>query len=300
MSRSPVTGFALFLLLTSCASAETLQGVLKSANVPTGRVSESERAAKITSYAISRDNPFLLAYYVDDGSGFLKAPLHVIRYDRAAADLRRVDLRGVSTTLEGRIPINCFGAALMIRESHGVVYIDTHINPSAGCLIALTSKLAFKAAVSGWLLGTIGSDYAIVRASEIHFMAVHPLTIDVLDLKRNRVIRIYPYTEDQARREFSRLIAPLISQKWCMQVNAPCDPKLFDADTSPEDLIVNESAKAFGFSASFDAQGFGPEAEKQVPPRTVTYIFRERGGVWEHHEFETALSKPELAAKLRN
>lgn len=54
---------------------------------------------KITSFAVSADAPFLLAYYVDDGSGRLNPPLHVVRYDRERADLKRADLRDVPAIL---------------------------------------------------------------------------------------------------------------------------------------------------------------------------------------------------------
>ena len=82
----------------------------------------AELERKITSYAISSDDPFLLAYYADDGSGLLRAPLHVIRYGRAKRELRRGEIS----------PDDCVGSALSIREAHGFIYIDTHENPSAG------------------------------------------------------------------------------------------------------------------------------------------------------------------------
>jgi hypothetical protein len=242
-------------------------------------------AAKITSYAISGDNPFLLAYYVDDGTGFLKLPLHVIRYDRGTRDLRRADLRNIDALLQGKLPLDCLGSALLIRESGGLIYIDTHGGPSAGCVIVLSSTLAYKTAASGGLLGTIGADYAILQGSEIHFMSVHPLRIEVLDLKRNQSAQVYPYGDDPQRIQFSHSIQPHISEKWCIEANAQCDSENFDTDL-PGKLIVNEPAKVFGFLAQFDAGGFGDAAEKQVTPRTVAYIFRERGGRWEHREFD--------------
>ena len=165
-----------------------------------------------------------------------------------------------------------------------VIYIDTHLNPSAGCVIVLSSTLAYKAAASGGLLALVGADYTIVAGSEIHLMSVHPMHIEILDVKPNQSTQVYPYKDDPQRRQFSLLIEPHISEKWCIEANAQCDPDNFDVDLQGN-VIVNEAAKAFGFLAKFDAGGFGDTAEKQVTPRTVAYIFRERGGRWEHREF---------------
>jgi hypothetical protein len=296
MLKNIVSGVTC-LLFFACGipsfAAETLQDALigactlcaRATRVPTELFSESELAGPITSYAISSENPFLLAYYVDDGSGILKLPLHVIRYDRGTGDLRRADLRDINALFQWKLPLDCLGSALQILEHRDLIYIDTHGGPSAGCVIVLSSTLAFKEALSGWLVGLIGADYAIVRGSEIHFMSVHPMHIEVLDLKRNRSTEVYPYRDDPQRRQFSRLIEPHISEKWCVESNAQCDPENFDTDLQDK-VIVNETARAFGFLAQFDPGGFGDAAEKQVAPRTVAYIFRERGGRWEHREFE--------------
>src|ERR1035438_903174 len=97
MSREIVSG-AMGFLFFACGpgslAAETLGDTLRAANVPTQQFTASELGGKITSYAISKDDPFLLAYYTDDGSGLLQAELHVIRYGRTTGDLRRDDVRG--------------------------------------------------------------------------------------------------------------------------------------------------------------------------------------------------------------
>ncbi len=263
---------------------QTLQQTLQAANVPVSDFPASELSQKISSYAISQGNPFLLAYYVDDGSERLVPPLHVIRYDRATGALRRADLREITALFQGTIPMDCLGSALDIREQRGTIYIGTHYNPSAGCVIVLSSELVFRRALSGWLLGLMGSQYAILQESEIHFMSVHPMHIAVYDVRRDQSIEVYPYRGDPQRRQFADSIRPTISRKWCMDYAAQCDPENFDT-TLLGYVIVNESARVFGFRAQFDAAGFGPAAERQVRPRTIAYVFRERGGRWEHREF---------------
>ncbi|MBZ5595901.1 MAG: hypothetical protein LAP39_26975 [Acidobacteriia bacterium] len=305
MSRMMVSGAAGFLFFTyalGSLAAETLQDTLQAANVPTQAFAASELSRKITSYAISNDDPFLLAYYIDDGSGLIRPPLDVIRYDRATGDLQRAGLRDITALFQREIPMSCLGSALSIREYRDTIYIDTHANPSAGCVIVLSSRLSFKAALSGWLLGLLGADYAILRGSEVHFMSVHPMHIEVFDLKRNHLVEVYPFENDAQRRQFSRLIQPHVSEKWCMEHNAQCDPENFDTNLKGQ-LVVNEAARVFGFEAKFDAAGFGDAAEKQVPPRTVAYIFRERNGTWDHRELESlfgGMSVQELISQKPN
>lgn len=276
---------ATIILLCTC-SAETLEERLRASKVPTQQFSAEDLKAKLTSYGIPLESPFLLAYYVDNGSGFLEPPLRVIRYDRATGNLRRVDLPDIQASFwPGQPPpMHCLGSILALEFYRGFVYINTHINPSAGCVIILSESLKFKAAESGWTLGFIGAEYAIIKRSEVHFMSVFPLHIGVFDLKRNKATEVYPFPNDPQRRLFSRLIGPHISPKWCAQVAAQCDPQNFNVFASK--VIVNEDAHVFGFHAEFNAEGFGDAAVRNVRPRTVSYIFRERNGAWEHREFD--------------
>lgn len=203
MSKIISCGSFFLLLFTrgiTSLPAETLEDVLRAANLPVRQFSTSDLGAKITSYAISRGDPFLFAYYVDDGSGLLRPPLRLLRYDRATGNLLRADLRNATALFQGEIPLNCLGSALAIREYRGT---------------------------------------------------------------------IYPYPDDPQRRQYSRLLRPLISEKWCMEYNAQCDPTNFDTNLEGK-VIVNEPEKLFGFQARFDAVGFGPATEKQLPPRTIS------------------------------
>lgn len=284
MRRRFAVGVLLCLSQFPGIAAESLEATLRAANVPVEKFTVAERRADITSFAIATGEPFLLAYYVDDGSGRLQSPLYVIRYARDTGDLRRAQLRNVDAVFKRSIPMYCLGSALRIREYSDTILIETHVNPSAGCVIILSLELSLRTAVSGWLLGLMGGKYVIVQTSEVHFMAVHPLHIEVFDLKLNRSVVVYPSRQDRLRREYSRLVQSHISEKWCIEHNAPCDPEEFDTSINGA-LTVNEAARAFGFEASFDAGGFGDDAEIHVEPRTVAYVFRERGGRWQFRQF---------------
>lgn len=271
--------------------AETLGRTLREADVPTNHFDAVELNEGITSFAVNKGDPFLLAYYVDDGSGLLKPPLHVVRYDRQSQVIKRADIRDINALFQGKIPMDCLGSVLSIREYHGVVYIDTHYDPSAGCLVLLTSELDYKTALSGLLIGVIRPDYAIVEGSEIHFMSVHPLHIQVFDLKNKHLVQVYPFDDDSLRSRYSKLIERHISDQWCQQFDAQCDPRNFDVTVEGE-VALNEAAKVFGFEAQLDAAGFGEDAQSHVAPVRVAYIFREHDGAWEHRVFEAGELEP--------
>jgi hypothetical protein len=276
------------VLLTGVAgSAEALEDRLAASAVPTAGFPEAELRARITSYAVSEGDPFLLAYYVDDGTNLLKPPLYVVRYDRATRDLRRAALAETSTLFQGKVPMDCTGSALRIAEKRGNLFIETHGGPSAGCVLVLSPSLAVRAALDGWLLGLIGADWAIVRGSEVHFQSVHPLHVSVFDLRRLRTTAVYPVAGDPFRSQYSRLLRRYASDQWCRENNAACDPAEFDVSPVGE-VAVNESAPAFAFEAAFDGAGFGDAAAQKAGVLQVVYVYRLKGGVWEHRELSPA------------
>jgi hypothetical protein len=181
--------------------------------------------------------------------------------------------------------ISCLLPVLTIGEQHGVIHIETHVTPSAVCLLLLSPQLTLRTTLYGGLLGMVGADYAIVQRNEIHFAAVHPMRIAVYDLRSGRPTEVYPPAQDAYRQQFSQALqSHMPSQDWCRTENTPCDPRNFDADVMGE-VAVNESVNVFGFVARFEAEGFGQEAARQVQPLEVAYIYRHCDDRWEHREF---------------
>jgi hypothetical protein len=276
------------VFFVAVAPAETLESVLLSAGVPTHLFPANKLRTKITSYQASKGDPFLLAYYDDDGSGTLHDPMGLVRYSAASRVLKTTELRNLSApfSVDPSIVQPCDGSVLSISESYGNVYVGTHQNPSAGCVLILANDLTFKTAVSGWLEGVIGADYVILHESEIHFMSVHPMRISVFDLARHKATRLYPPTNDPLREKYSSLIrTQMPTKQWCIQTASLCDPDTFDSDLDG-DIAVNEAAKLFGFVAWFDAGGFGELALKNVPRTQAAYFFRLHDGAWESREFK--------------
>ena len=265
--------------------AETLDEALRPHHISANHLAGIDLNQKITGWAASAgEDPFLIAYYTDDGSGMLREPLHVMRYDRTARDLRRAGLRIGALSHKGA-PMDCRGSTVAIDEVHGHVYVDTQLTPSAGCVLVLSPQLSLKTALYGWLLGVMGPDYAILHENEVHFAAVHPMRITIYDLKRNRQTEVYPPANDRLRQQFSAALKQHLADKnWCQEHNTPCDPGDFDNELTGN-LTVNEPSRVFGFEATLDAAGFGDEAEEEVQPRVVVYVFRLKDGKWDYRQF---------------
>ncbi len=180
----------LMLWLMPDLHGEILGDVLAAHNVALDVLTVRERQQPITSFAVSAaEFPFLIAYYDDDGTGTLPAVLHVFRYDARIRALSRTDLRGEGVASAGRgglmryLSDTCMGSALAVSERNGFVTIQTHINPSAGCVLILTSDLKWTAGLWGWVLAPVGK-MLLFEENTIHFAPVHSARIALYDPRR--------------------------------------------------------------------------------------------------------------------
>ncbi len=275
----------LTLCLAPALSCETLGNVLAARNVAADNVAANDLEQPITSFAVSADNsPFLIAYYDDDGSGSLPSVLHVLRYDKRTHDLRRTDLHGADVPFHGfhgvmeQVSNTCMGSVLAVSERQGFITIETHINPSAGCVLVLTPDLHFNAGLWGWVLARLDGEI-ILRDNMIHFAKIHDARLSLYDPRERKTASIYSAYADDARQHFSaELKKHLPSSEWCASENNPCDPKSFSTDI--DHVIVHEQERSFEFDARMDADGFGEDAAQSVPPKTVHYICRQSEGRW--------------------
>jgi hypothetical protein len=262
---------------------ERLGEVLTLHGVTLGALSAQELREPITSYAASAGNaPFLLAYYHDDGSGMLNDELHLLRYDRRRRSLQRAALQGGQQfSREGvmsAVSSECLGAVLSISEADGYIAIDTHINPSSGCLLVLTTNLRFSAALYGWLTARIGTNLLFTE-SMVHFAPTHSERFSLYDPRNKHRVSIYPAPGDSARAAFSSdLEAHLPTPDFRARQNLACNPEEFSVDL--DDVQVAANADSFSFEAHMSAEGFGEAAERLVAARTVRYVCHRRHGRW--------------------
>ncbi len=285
MRIAPVVLAVAVLSLTPILCGETLGAVLTANKLPPDLITENERQQPITSFAVSTENSrFLLAYYDDDGSGGLPLVLHVLRYDQQTGDLRRTDLHGIEIPFHilhevmTRVSSNCMGSALNISEKAELVVIHTHINPSAGCALILTSDLSFIAGLGGGVLATIDGNIIFVE-NTIHFAPTHPARISAYNLHQKKLASIYPTETDAGRKQFSTEPQNhLASPSGCREQNISCDPENVSADI--QHVTINETEKSFEFDAQMTPEGFGEDAERSIKPKTIHYICSMKDSKW--------------------
>ncbi len=232
----------------------------------------------ITSYAALPNDPdaYLIAYYWNRPSGTLQEPLRVLSFNRQTEDWKSSQLMLAGEQIGYS---ECVGSVLGVHALPSAFLLDTHINPSAGCLVILDRKLAFQKALYGWYLAALGGTQIIFQRSEVHSAAVQPAELALYDLKSKRETSLFP------RKSFPPILADYKAklldfyrahQEWCKEHNDPCDAESVDSTLDGE-VAVNESEHALAFVISYNLDrfwDFSAPGQKPVSPGKVVYIYR--------------------------
>jgi hypothetical protein len=166
--------------------ATTLRQELEKHRVDPAGLDDADRV--ITSFAVtSDDNWFAIAYYWYQDTDRLPPELHVRALDRKTGAWRATMLD--AETLKG-------GSALRIARRPGVIYLDLHINPSAGALIVLSEDLTVRARLYGWSSLILPDGRALYENSMVHFAPAHPGSVSLYDPHTGRDVRVYPAQPD--------------------------------------------------------------------------------------------------------
>lgn len=282
MFRSAILSLLLFASISiDGRGARPTNDTLRQALVPKRLPMEGAKLPnldkKITSGAELDDaNQFVIAYYVDDGSGLLNPPIFLDRYDRKREVWTNAALGDAKTKL-GDIKVDCFGSILSIKATGTRLLLHTHVNPSAGCLLVLSADFHLEVGLYGWLMGRVGEDTLIYHRSQRHFAPVHPTEIALYDLRAKRDVTLFPRKPDSAvRRARTAQLAEFYkaNQEWCKMNNDPCDPEYFDSDLSGE-VATNEAGEAVAFLISYEQIQFVQGGvQKPSGPKDVLYVYR--------------------------
>jgi hypothetical protein len=258
-------------------NSQSLKEILTAEGLPLSGAKLANVEKKITRSAQLDDSKqFAIAYYLDDGSGMLNPPLLIDRYDKTNKQWRSGALPDAQTDSPS-MDDTCFGSVLNMRALGGRLFLDTHINPSAGCLLVLSPDLKLEASLYGWLVGQLGPDLLLYQRSEVHFAPVHPTEIALYDLRSKRDETIFPPKAATAVRQAR--IAQLRefykpNTEWCRENDDPCDPESFDSDLEGE-VATNESESAVAFLISYEQIQFVQgDLQKPSGPKDVLYVYR--------------------------
>ena len=282
---SPVAWrIARFLLIVSMlslgadtASSETLREALAGKNLPVAGAKLANLDKNITSGAQLDDaNQFLIAYYVDDGTGLLKPPIFIDRFDWKREEWKSATLAEAQARWED-LDVPCLGSIMSVTSTGNRFFLDTHINPSAGCTLILSHDMKMEGSLYGWPVGRLGADALIYHRSQIHFAPVHPAEIALYDLRTKREISLFP----------PKLVSPIWrarmvqlkdfykgNEEWCNKNNDPCDPEYFDSSLGGA-VAANEKEQALAFVISYEQiQMVQGEVQKPSGPKDVLYVYR--------------------------
>lgn len=265
----------LILLAPTPGVCETLRQALSANHIDPGELPAEELDQKITSYAVLNDpEMFLIAYYLDDGSGLLGNRVYVDLFEKSGHRWTERTLDRDSLVCEK--PFITPGSIQHIARSRDYFYLNTHINPSAGCLVMLTRDLMYYDGIYGGLLAAFGDGLLVYQNSQVHFAPTHYTEVSVYDPREKKHWLIYPRKPYQAVRlahiEKVRAEYQRRGEKWFMEHNHHGNPELFDngmegnvatkdSDHSLIFQIAYDNSDTWDYSEKLKAQEFGGLSE---------------------------------------
>jgi hypothetical protein len=267
---------SVLLLGAGVARSETLRHMLAARNLPIAVAKMENLDKNITSGAeLDDETQFLIAYYIDDGTSALNPPLYLERFDRKLGSWKSATLEEAEARSED-IDVPCLGSIMNVTAAGNRFFFDTHINPSAGCMLIISSDLKLEACLYGWLLGRLGAETVIYHRSQIHFAPVHPAEIALHDLRTKRDVTLFPpKPESTIRQARTQQLQSFYknNQEWCNRNNDPCDPAYFDSALEGP-VATNEKEQALTFLISYEQiQLVQGEVQKPDGPKDVLYVY---------------------------
>lgn len=284
-------GMLLLLLFAtgSLSSAATLQDLLDQQGVPRDSFSKDELSAAVDGAAKSDDGRVVIAYgQVDRLTGSaLVGPISVLQFDKASRAVLRKQIPQDQTS-------HCGGAPGDVSFVDEFILVQTHINPSAGCILALDESLALQKTLYGFAPVRVAPGQIVLIEDMIHFAPVHPERLQLVDLHRWTDSELYPPKGDPTRKNLAaQNAAKMPPQAVCMANNESCDPADFD-ETIRE--LASDGQGRFAFVALQEASHAPKEGEDKEPvaSQSVLYVYQRQGAGWRYCQQE--LPDPEVDA----
>ena len=272
-----LAGIAVLLLPaeTRQARKQILAEVIAASGLTAPREAAGEQGRPITSYAVLDDRSvYVLAYYWDLPSGTLEDPLRILSHDRGSGEWKAGQLALAGDRIAHS---ECGGSVLSVHALPDAFLLETHINPSAGCLLVVSRNLQFRAALYGWYLAAFGDGLTVFQRSEVHFASVHPAELAVYNARTGQEMPLFPRKPFQAiRSAYGAKLAEFYRthEDWCMRNNHPCDPESMDSSVVGE-VATSAQEHALAFVISYDAiQEFPGDLKTPPGPGKVVYLYR--------------------------
>ncbi|MGB2641156.1 MAG: hypothetical protein WAN32_19550, partial [Candidatus Acidiferrum sp.] len=231
---------------------KTLRELLVAEHVPVDADTLHNLDKVITSGAELNDaKQFAMAYYLSDATGLLHAPIYMDVYDRRTERWRSGEIAAATVRWKGT-DVDCFGSVLAITAIADSFALETHINPSAGCELILSSELKLKTSLYGWIVGYFADGSIVYQRSEVHFATVHPAELAIYNPETGKEFTIFPHKPFQEVR--LRIIEDLreffkTHKDYCQKADDPCDPEYFDSAITGK-VVTDDREHALAFVVS--------------------------------------------------
>lgn len=177
--------------------------------------------ATINGYAFDGDDREYLGAFFD-----MVGKLH-------AALLNRATGRWQYTTVSVDDAWGVGNSILDIKRTRQYIYLDSHINPSAGRLLVLSHDLKLRRALSGWRLAMLPDESVVYHQNQIHFAPTHSLEISIFNATNLTEMQIYPPKPyEPVRRRFIERVSQEYNKRgedWFRNHNHHMNPELFDS-----------------------------------------------------------------------
>jgi hypothetical protein len=253
---------AALALVAGPAHAETLGEVLAARGVgppPSWRVLEQP----LETYQVLDDERDLLVVYA--GPPGAAGRLHAARFERSTRRWTRARLDW-PVAADGRgaraLEPEWCRAGLGIERFPGGFLVRSHLNPSAECTVVLAPDLSVRAVLAGWPVATLADGRLVYQRNEVHFAAVHPVALALLDARRPRETALYPpRPPGEIRRAHVDRLRSVYTAAWCNAHNHPCDPERFDEQVTGR-VVADAGGDALALVTAWDNTVGWSEAER--------------------------------------
>lgn len=159
-----------------------------------------------------------------------------------------------------------------VSHSRRNVFVDTHINPSAGEIVVLTPSLVRVTTLPGWVVRVLPTDVLVYEKNQVHFAPTHSAELWTWDPVTRRDTRLYPRPPyDSVRRAYIdtvRAIYDRVGADWFRAHNHHMDPKQFDSQLG-DTVVVGASGRSIAFTMQF---GGGEGTPAATPPLQVLVV----------------------------
>lgn len=229
----------------------------------------------ITSYAVLNDpERFAIAYYWQrPGNQVLPDSARIRVLDKVTGEWVYRAVPRTEGEDSARGGAQELGSITRISRTADYLYLDSHLNPSAGTILILTRALEPVARLPGWTQLLLPTGFVVYEHSEIHFAPTHSAELWGFDPRSRQNRLIYPRLPyDSIRSAYIQHVARIygeFGEDWFRRHNHPMDPEHFDSQVL---AVASDSVGGLALEMRFGATSQTPAAP---PVMEVIVLCRE-------------------------